>query len=40
MAGINQINELTQSPGKEANGAPKAEKTNAFSNILTKTLNG
>ena len=38
MAGINQINELIQSLGKEANGTPKTGRKNEFSNILTKTL--
>ncbi len=38
MAGINQINELTQSMGGAAAGTTKAEKTGVFKNALTQAL--
>ncbi|OQY52901.1 MAG: hypothetical protein B6230_01855 [Desulfobacteraceae bacterium 4572_89] len=38
MAGINQINELTQSLGNESIGAPKTREKGEFSNVLTKAL--
>jgi len=38
MAGINQINELTQSLGNEPSEAPKTGEKGEFSNVLTKAL--